>query len=120
MTLHRVPDLSDFDAGFFVGVLVGDGCFGGDKRRASVTIRMHINHRNVFDWLMDRLPGGEFYGPYGPYRGDGVHRGAQYVWLARGHFLRETVVPILDRHLKEEHSERAYFRYLGMKRRYGL
>lgn len=108
------PQLSDFDLGFFVGLLVGEGSFTGDGKRAQVALKMHINHRNVFDWLMQRFPASEFYGPY-------LHNGRHsYVWLARGRFLKQVIVPLLDQYLREEHSERVWLRYRGMKRKYGL
>lgn len=120
MTLHRVPELSDFDAGFFVGLMVGEGSFTGDSKQACIALKMTINHRNTFDWIQDRLPGGELYGPHGPYRSDGIQRASTYTWLARRSYLTNVIVPLLDFRLGEEHSERAYFRYLGMKRKYGL
>ena len=106
--------LSPFDAGFLVGILVGEGHFGGDGRQPQVTLRMHTDHEALFHWLRDRFPGSRLYGPYG-------HDGRSYYqWMARGPFLRDTLLPILERHLRPEHSARAWARYREMRQRYGL
>ncbi len=108
------PTLDAFDAGFLIGILVGEGHFGGDGRQPQVTLRMHTGHEALFRWLMDRFPGSRLYGPYG-------HAGRSYYqWMARGAFLRETLLPILARHLRPEHSQRAWQRYRAMSERYHL
>ena len=106
--------LDPFDAGFFVGLLVGEGHFGGDGRQAHITLRMHVDHEAVFRWLVDRFPGSRLYGPYD-------HSGRRYYqWMARSAFLRDAVIPLLDRHMRPEHSERVWRRYQAMKRTYRL
>ena len=106
--------LSDFDVGFFVGLMVGEGHFGGDGRAPQVTLRMHTDHAAVFDWLVERFPGSRLYGPYD-------HGGRRYYqWMARGTYLRERLIPLLDRALRPEHSEKVWGRYLAMKERYRL
>jgi hypothetical protein len=103
-----------FEIGVLVGVLVGEGSFGGDGRQPQVTLRMHIRHRNLFTWITETFPGGRLYGPY--------HHGGRsyYQWMARGPFLAETLVPILDQYLSPEVDEHAWQRYQTMKERYGL
>lgn len=112
MTVKQSP-LSEFEAGFLVGVLVGEGHFGGDGRQPQVTLRMHTDHVALFEWLARRC-GGRLYGPY--------HHGGRsyYQWMARGAYLRERLVPLLDRLLTAELDGKAHARYLEMKRRYGL
>jgi hypothetical protein len=106
--------LDSFDAGLLVGLLVGEGHFGGDGRQPQVTLRMHADHEALFRWLIDRLPGSRLYGPYD-------HGGRRYYqWMARGAFLRETLLPILERHLRPEHSGRVWERYQAMRRAYRL
>jgi hypothetical protein len=103
-----------FDAGFLVGLLVGEGHFGGDGRQPHVTLRMHVDHEAVFRWLTTRFPGGRLYGPYD-------HGGRRYFqWMARGAYLREILVPLLDRHLTAELDGKAHARFVEMKRRYRL
>ena len=109
-----VVSLSPFDAGFLVGILVGEGHFGGDGRQPQVTLRMHTDHVALFEWLMTRFPESRLYGPYD-------HSGRRYYqWMARSRSLREHVLPVLDRWLQPEHSGRAWQRYQQMKRTYGL
>jgi hypothetical protein len=87
-----VKQLSDLDAGFLLGLLVGEGHFGGDGRQPQVTLRMHTRHEGVFRWLERTVPGSALYGPY-------HHGGRSYFqWMARGRSLRELVVPLVLRH----------------------
>jgi hypothetical protein len=105
---------SDFAIGVLVGVLVGEGSFGGDGRQPQITLRMHVRHRALFTWLTQAFPGGRLYGPY--------HHGGRsyYQWMARGVYLKESLVPLLDEHLTPDVDEYAWQRYLTMKDRYGI
>jgi hypothetical protein len=106
--------LSGFEQGFLVGLLVGEGHFGGDGKQPHVTLRMHTDHERLFRWLERRLPGSRLYGPY-------HHGGRSYFqWMARGRFLREQLLPLLDRRLADELDEKASSRYRAMKERYRL
>lgn len=106
--------LTDFEIGFLVGVLVGEGHFGGDGKQPQVSLRMHTDHQALFEWLVAKLPGGRLYGPYD-------HGGRKYFqWMARGEFLREELVPLLDRYLVPELDLRTFGRYQEMKRRYRI
>ena len=82
--------LSDFDRGFLIGLLVGEGSFGGDGRQPQVVLRMHTRHEAIFRWLEERFPNCRLYGPY--------HHGGRsyYQWMARGRALVEDVLPILE------------------------
>lgn len=106
--------VSEFDAGFLVGLLVGEGHFGGDGRQPHVVVRMHVRHAQVFAWLRQTFPGGRVYGPY---HHDGRH---YFQWMARGAFLREQLVPFLDRHMSVLRDDRSWERYNAMKARYNL
>ena len=103
-----------FEVGLLVGLLIGEGHFGGDGRQPQVTLRMHTDHERLFRWIESTFPGGKLYGPY--------HHGGRsyYQWMARGRFLRETLLPVLDRHLTAELDEKVFRRFRAMKERYGL
>ena len=89
----HMAELSSFEEGFLVGVLVGEGHFGGDGKQAQVTLRMHTRHEKLFRWLLEKFPRSKLYGPYS-------HGGRNYYqWMARGEFLREEILPILTRHV---------------------
>jgi hypothetical protein len=106
--------LTDFEAGYLVGLLVGDGHFGGDGRQPQITLRMHVRHARIFEWIGERIPLGRLYGPYS-------HAGRDYYqWMARGAVLREQLMPLLDRHLTPDLDEWVYLRYEKMKQDYGL
>jgi hypothetical protein len=103
---------TQFEAGFLVGLLVGEGHFGGDGRQPQVTLRMHVRHESIFRWLERTFPGGHLYGPYN-------HGGRHYLqWMARGSFLRDELVPLLDRHLSAELHGHSYDRFQLMKAHY--
>ncbi len=85
-------DLDPLDLGILVGVLVGEGSFGGDGRQPQVTLRMHIRHERLFENLVRMVPGSKLYGPYR--HGDRAY----FQWMVRGAALQE-LVPVLAPHL---------------------
>jgi hypothetical protein len=106
---HEPPP---FDLGFLIGVLVGEGSFGGDGRQPAITVRMHIRHESLFHRLLEIVPGSRLYGPY-------HHSGRSFFqWFVRGEALK-TLVPILDTHLTEDLDGHAAARYQRMKEMYG-
>lgn len=106
--------LSDLELGIFLGLLIGEGHLGGDGRQPQLTLRMHTDHEALFHWLQERFPGGRLYGPY-------EHGGRRYYqWMARGPYLRDVIVPLLDRHLQPSLDLKTYRRFQAMKQRYRL
>jgi hypothetical protein len=107
-----VSELSDLDCGVFVGLLVGQGSFGGDGKQPQVTLRMHTRHEALFRWLMDRFPTTRLYGPY--------HHGGRsyYQWMARGAALVHDVLPVLEAHLSPSLDQHAAERFSAMCARY--
>lgn len=105
-------ELSDFDRGLLVGLLVGEGSFGGDGKQPQVTLRMHVRHEALFRWLMERFPRSRLYGPY--------HHGGRsyYQWMARGRTLVEDLLPILEEELAAEIDGHAASRFQEMCQRY--
>lgn len=104
--------MTEYDIGFFVGLMVGEGHFGGDGRQPHITLRMHTDHEGLFRWLERTFPGGRLYGPY-------HHGGRSYFqWMARGAYLRDAIVPLLDRHLHPDIDAKSYGRYQAMKAQY--
>ncbi len=105
--------LSDFEEGFLLGLLVGEGHFGGDGRQPHVTLRMHVRHERLFRWLETALPGGRLYGPY-------RHGGREYFqWMARGPFLRDELVPFVAGR-REHMDDHVAGRFDAMCARYDL
>lgn len=112
MTEQKAEQLSEFDRGFIVGLLVGEGSFGGDGKQPQVTLRMHTRHEALFLWLMERFPRSRLYGPYN-------HGGRSYYqWMARGRTLVEDVLPILEAHLDAGLDGHAAARLNEMRERY--
>ena len=104
--------LSDFEAGVVVGLLIGQGSFGGDGRQPQVTLKMHVRHERLLRWLAARFPRTRLYGPYS-YDGRTF-----YQWMARGRALVEDVLPYLDPQVVEELDEHAGARLHAMRERY--
>ena len=88
-----MPDLSDFDRGLLIGLLVGEGSFGGDGKQPQVTLRMHTRHEALFRWLMDRLPEASSTAP------TTTAGRSYYQWMARGRILVRDLLPLLEREL---------------------
>jgi hypothetical protein len=100
------------DEGIVVGLLIGEGHFGGDGRQPQVTLRMHVRHEPLMRWLADRFPRSRLYGPY-------HHGGRHYFqWMARGEALVVELLPILERHLTPELDAHAFERLCAMTDRY--
>lgn len=110
--LPVMVELSDFDRGFLVGLLVGEGSFGGDGKQPQVVLRMHVRHEAIFRWLERRFPDCRLYGPYN-------HGGRRYFqWMARGEGLVRDLLPILEAGLTPELDQHSYDRYRLMCDRY--
>jgi hypothetical protein len=107
-----VSALSAFDRGVLVGLLIGEGSFGGDAKQPQITLRMHTRHETLFRWLMERFPETRLYGPY--------HHGGRsyYQWMARGRALVHDVLPVLEQELSAELDEYAFERLASMRERY--
>ncbi|MDX6669283.1 MAG: hypothetical protein QOK04_2663 [Solirubrobacteraceae bacterium] len=106
-------ELSPFERGVLIGVLIGEGSFGGDGKQPQITLRMHVRHEALFRWLEDRFPRSRLYGPYS-------HGGRRYYqWMVRGRALVEDVLPLLERELGEDIDAYAAGRLQAMRERYG-
>lgn len=111
---HGNSSLTDFERGVLVGVLIGEGSFGGDGRQPQVTLRMHVRHESLFRWLVDRFPRTRLYGPY-------THGGRSYFqWMARGSALVHDLLPALEGGLADEIDEHAAGRLAAMRDRYAV
>ncbi len=104
--------LTEFDRGLFVGLMIGEGSFGGDGKQPQVTLRMHVRHEAIFRWLVDRFPDTRLYGPY--------HHGGRsyYQWMARGAPLVRDVLPLLDEAVVADLDHHAAERLAAMRERY--
>jgi hypothetical protein len=108
-----VSSLSDFERGVLIGVLIGEGSFGGDGKQPQVTLRMHVRHELLFRWLKERFPRSRLYGPY-------HHGGRSYFqWMARGRVLVEDLLPLLQDEVMSTIDAYAASRLQAMSDRYG-
>jgi hypothetical protein len=107
-----VAELSDFERGVVVGLLIGEGSFGGDGKQPQVTLRMHVRHEALFRWLIERFPASRLYGPY--------HHGGRsyYQWMARGTVLVRDLLPLLEREIHVGLDGHALERLEAMRARY--
>lgn len=78
-----------FTVGFLLGILVGEGYFGGDGKQPHVAVKMHVRHEKLFQWLQRAVPGARLYGPY--------HHGGRhyYQWMVRGKTLHDELWPLV-------------------------
>jgi hypothetical protein len=84
-------EIDDRSLGFLLGLLVGEGHFGGDGRQPHITLRMHSKHERLFRWLEAAVPGSRLYGPY-------RHGERSYFqWMVRGSTLRTGLAPLIHR-----------------------
>src|SRR5579859_6431270 len=113
MTVKQpAPALTEFERGLVIGVLIGEGSFGGDGRQPQVTLRMHTRHEQLFRLLADRFPRSRLYGPYG-------HGGRSYYqWMARGDALVLDLLPLLEAARLDDIDAHAASRLADMCERY--
>ncbi len=107
-----MAELTEYDEGVVVGLLVGEGSFGGDGRQPQITLRMHTRHETLLRWLLERFPRTRLYGPY--HHGDRSY----FQWMARGRALVEDVLPVLESALGPEIDGYASARLDDMRDRY--
>lgn len=107
-----MTELSDFEHGLLIGILIGEASFGGDGKQPQVTVRLHVRHKALFGWLMERFPETRLYGPY--------HHGGRsyYQWMARGTALVRDVLPLLEGRLDRGIDGYAAERFEEMRSRY--
>ncbi|MDW5593257.1 hypothetical protein VSS74_02835 [Conexibacter stalactiti] len=107
-----MSELTEFEQGLVIGVLIGEGSFGGDGKQPQVTVRMHTRHQALFELLMRLFPRTKLYGPY--HHGDRSY----YQWMARGQALVEDVLPLLERSLLADYDGHAAARFDEMTTKY--
>lgn len=107
-----MTELSDFEHGLLVGLMIGEASFGGDGKQPQITVRMHVRHEALFGWLMKRFPETKLYGPY--------HHGGRsyYQWMARGTALVRDVLPLLEGSIHSGVDGHAAERFDDMRTRY--
>jgi hypothetical protein len=107
-------ELSDFDKGLILGLLIGGGHFGGDGKQPQVTLRMHVRHERLLVWVNNRIRWSRMFGPY-------HHQGRHYLQLMfRGPALRQELGPLLYRTPWAEIDDHSYGRFMAMLARYGI
>jgi len=110
----ELSKIEAFDAGFLLGLLIGEGHFGGDQKQPQITLKMHVRHLPLLQWVRKRFP---YVRINGPYEHDGRHF---YQMLWRGPRLQYGIMPWLESTRWSEIDPHSYQRYAAMKARYGL
>jgi hypothetical protein len=106
--------LSDFEKGLILGVLIGEGHFGGDGKQPQITLKMHVRHQRLVRWISHRLPHSRIYGPY-------HHGGRHYFQLMfRGSALRVELAPTLYGLPWAQIDDYSYDRFVRMLQTYGI
>ena len=107
-------EIDQFSLGFLMGILIGEGHFGGDGKQPHITLRMHVRHAQIFKWFLHLIPGSKLYGPY-------HHGGRHYFqWMARGDVLRKKVVPLIIKTTQQYLDPYSYARFQKMVEEYHL
>ncbi len=105
-------ELTDFERGLVIGLLVGQGHFGGDGRQPQITVKLHVRHEQQLRRLHALFPRTKLYGPY-------EHADRHfYQWMARGRPLVQDVLPVLDQSTVAAIDDHAALRLAQMCERY--
>lgn len=104
--------LTEFEKGLILGLLIGDGHFGGDGKQPQITLKMHVRHERLLMWINDRIRWSRLYGPY-------HHDGRHYLQLMiRGPALRSELAPTLYELPWAEIDDYSHGRFMQMLERY--
>lgn len=61
MSTQQFPLLTDFEKGFVIGLIVGEGSFTGDKRQPSLDVRMGSNDPSPILFLRQHFGGAVYH-----------------------------------------------------------
>jgi hypothetical protein len=106
----RSSEISPFDLGFAIGLIVAQGAFTADRKQPTLSVKLNARDPEPLARL-EELLGGRRYGPYS--HGDREY----YLWLLRGDDLRATI-PILERHLPPCAKRRQFDHWLEQHQAY--
>jgi hypothetical protein len=102
--IKLISGVREFDIGYIMGLVVGEGSFTSDRRQPYLQVKLHVRDPFPLRHLSDQL-GGRVYGPY---RHQTRH---YYTWLLRGPALR-AAIPIFRLHLPESWRREQFERWL--------
>jgi hypothetical protein len=106
--------LSEFEKGLILGILMGEGHFGGDGKQPQITLKMHVRHQRLVRWINEHVPSSRLYGPYN-------HSGRHYFQLMiRGPALRSELAPMLNSLPWAKIDDHSYGRFRRMLEDYGV
>lgn len=103
-TTRYNPGVREFDIGYIMGLVVGEGSFTADRKQPYLQVRLHVRDPFPLRHLAEQL-GGRVYGPY---RHQTRH---YYAWLLRGPALR-AAIPIFRAYLPESWKREQFERWL--------
>jgi hypothetical protein len=95
----------EFDIGYIMGLVVGEGSFTADRQQPYLQVKLHVRDPFPLRHLADTL-GGRVYGPY---RHQTRH---YYTWLLRGPALK-SAIPIFQHYLPESWKREQFERWLA-------
>ena len=99
-----VLKLDPFDRGYCLGLIVGEGCFTGDRKKPVLAVRLHEDDPEPL-YALQRAFGGHIYGPY---NFDGRR---SRVWMLCGLDL-EAAVPFFFEYLPPSKKREQFERWL--------
>lgn len=95
--------MTDFEVGFVMGLIVGEGSFTGDGKTYAMEIKMHANDPEPIQYVQ-RVLGGTIYGPYTRNKREFWH------YLLRGFEMRKHI-RLFYQHLPESRKRRQFLKW---------
>ena len=95
--------LTDFDLGYIMGLMIGEGSFTGDKEQPALQLRLKEDDPEPLKRL-NRLLGGSIYGPYNH------SERRYYVWMLRGAALWKAT-ELFYQHLPNSRKRRQFLEW---------
>ena len=111
--------MNDYELGLFLGLVIGEGSFTGDRKQPELVIRMHTRHEKLLKRVHQWIPDSTLHGPYEHTGKDGTVRRSMAVMI-RGKSLKWAEEHILRSHLTKDLCPHVYARYQKIKKDYPL
>lgn len=104
-----MSQISEFDAGFICGLVIGEGSFTGDRKQPVLAIKLHEDDPAPLLLIQEKL-GGRIYGPYS-------HDGRRYYfWRLMGKSLHASL-PLFAKRLPASRKRHQFATWIE---KYGL
>lgn len=96
--------MTDFEIGYIMGLIVGEGSFTGDREKGWLAIKLHMNDPEPL-LEAQRLLGGRIYGPY-------HNNGRHFLYYKLYGLELVEAIPLFKERLPKSHKRDQFYAWL--------